>query len=112
MVSLKAPRLLTEEEVLVWMLDQQWIYAKTMPRHPHEYSLKRFQDPRRFEDVVLTIWKRGYDRTYLNRLWRSIDVGNRHYIWVHTKPKPDAPAPREQTILINRVVYPQDRLDL
>lgn len=105
------PRLLTDEEMLDWFESVRWIYAATMPRHPHEYCLKREQPPRRFEDVVLTVWETGYDRKYLSRLWRSIDVGDRHYIWVCTLPEPGAPAPIRETILINRAVYPQDRLD-
>ncbi len=105
-------RLLTGDELLPWMESVPWRFAATMPKHPHSYSLKKLQDPVLFERVVVTIWERGFDRKYLNRLWRSIDVGDRHFIWVHTKPEPGAPPPLKDTILVNRAVYPQDRLDL
>jgi hypothetical protein len=107
---MREPRILSPEEIEAWMRRQQWIYAKTMPRHPHHYSLKRLQDPRRFEDVVLTIWERGYDRKYLNRLWRSLAVGNLHYIWVHTEPGPGVGVPIGQTVLVNRAQRAQERL--
>ena len=105
---------LTDQEMAEWMGDVRWTYASTMPRHPHRYSLKRSQDPRRFERAVLAIWERGYDRRYLGRLWRSLDVGPRDYVWFHTDPR-EAEAMgieelRRITILINRAQYPQDRL--
>ena len=107
-------RLLTDEDVERWMSAQRWIYAKTMPQHPHEYTLKREQDPRLFERVVATIWERGYDRRYLRRPWRTLDVGPRHYVWIHTLPEEaeqmGLPKLLEITILVNRWVYPQDKL--
>ncbi len=105
---------LTDQEMAEWMGDVRWTYASTMPRHPHRYSLKRSQDPRRFERAVLAIWERGYDRRYLGRLWRSLDVGPRHYCWIHTAPheaeKMGLERLQEITILVNRAGYPQDRL--
>ena len=104
------PRLLTIEEVQEWMESVHWIYAKSMPKHPHFYTLKRDQAPRRFEAVVFTIWETGYDRWYLRRPWRSLDVGE-YFVWVHTKPTgSDAPAPLQATILVNRAVLVQERL--
>ena len=102
-------RLLTEQELQAWMDAQRWIYAKTMPKHPHEYSLKRLQDPRLFECVVLTIWQRGYDRLYLRRPWRSLDIGD-HYVWVHSRPKEGMAAPLHVSKLINRARRVQEPL--
>jgi hypothetical protein len=80
-------------------------------RHPHWDTLWAEQPQERFEDVVCTIWERGYDRWYLRRKWRSLDVGDRFYIWVCTEPTgPDAHAPLDATILINRALRVQDRL--
>ena len=108
------PRPLTDAEMVEWMGDVRWIYASTMPRHPHHYCLKRQQDPRRFERAVLAIWQRGYDRRYLGRLWRSLDVGPRAYVWIHTPPDEAEQMGLEKllrtTILVNRAGYPQDRL--
>ena len=105
---------LNDREMVEWMGDVRWIYAATMPRHPHRYTLKREQNPRRFERAVLAIWERGHDRRYLGRLWRSLDVGPRHYVWVHTLPDEAEAMGLEElletTILINRAEAPQDRL--
>ena len=104
------PRLLTNEELHAWMGDVRWIYAASMPQHPHHYTLRREQDEDRFLRVVATIWEAGYDRRYLRRLWRSLDVAE-YLIWVHTEPTgPDEPAPLQTTVLINKALRTQDRL--
>ena len=103
------PPHLTDEELQEWMISVRWIYAKSMPQHPHEYTLKREQNEELFERVVRTVWDHGYDRSYLRRPWRSLDVGD-HYIWVHTVPEPWMPAPLEDTVLINRALRVQERL--
>jgi hypothetical protein len=109
-----ALRLLTDEEILRWMESVLWRFAHTMPHHPHEYCLKRNQDPRHFERVVATIWTRGYDRIYLRRKWRTLDVGPRHFCWIHTEPEEAEQMGLERlleiTILVNRWHYDQDRL--
>jgi hypothetical protein len=108
------PGPLTDAEMVEWMGDVRWIFASTMPRHPHRYTLKWRQDSRRFERAVLAIWERGYDRRYLGRLWRSLDVGPRDYVWIHTPPDEAEQMGLEKllrtTILVNRAGYPQDRL--
>ncbi len=105
---------LTAAEMVEWMERVPWTYASTMPKHPHRYTLKRRQDPERFERAVLAIWERGYDRRYLGRLWRSLDVGPRRYVWIHTAPheaeKMGLDRLLEITILVNRAELPQDRL--
>jgi hypothetical protein len=108
-------RPLTDEELQDWLEEVRWIWAKTYAKtHPHHYCLKRQQDPRRFERAVLAIWQRGYDRRYLGRLWRSLDVGPRHYCWIHTDPREAEQMGIEEllkiTILVNRAELPQDRV--
>jgi hypothetical protein len=100
---------LTDEELRDWMASVRWIYAKSMPRHPHFYTLKVEQDEGLFERVVRTIWDHGYDRPYLRRPWRSLDVGD-YFVWVHTEPKPRMPVPLEKTVLINRALRVQERI--
>ncbi len=94
-------RLLSPQEVRAWMASVSWRFAKTMPKHPHHYTLKRNQDPELFEDVVWTIWLEGFDRQYLGRPWRSYNVGVEHFVWVVARPSPGRPPPLEETILIN-----------
>jgi hypothetical protein len=101
---------LTDQELQEWMSSVRWIYAKSMPKHPHEYTLKREQDEELFERVVRTVWDCGYDRLYLRRPWRSLDVGD-HFVWIHTLPtSPRQPAPVEDTVLINRALRVQERI--
>ena len=54
-------------------------------------------------------WDHGYDRSYLRRPWRSLEVGA-FYIWVHTEPKPRMPVPLENTVLVNRALRVQERI--
>jgi hypothetical protein len=107
--------LLSDEQMLAWMASVRWIFAATMKAHPHHYCLKaEARDADLFERVVLTIWERGYDRSYLGRLWRSLDVGERRYVWFHTSPSEAAAigldALLSQTILINGAARTQERL--
>ncbi len=103
------PHHLTDEEMRAWMASVPWTFAKTMPEHPHEYTLKRRQDPARFDAAARTIWECGYDRSYLRRAWRSLNVGD-HYVWVWTRPEgPRHPYPTD-TILVNRAERHQGRI--
>jgi hypothetical protein len=104
-----APGCLSDEELRSWMSSVRWKYAASMPRHPHEYHLKRWGDPETFETVVKSIWSAGYDRRYLRRPWRSLDVGE-HYLWVCTMPQSGMAPPISKTILINRALQVQERL--
>lgn len=108
-MRLEGSRLLSPEEVEEWMDLMPWRFAKTMPAHPHSYCLKRLVDPVWFEAVVLTIWLTGYDRWYLRRAWRSLDVGD-YFVWVCTRPGECVLPPIRETILINRAERVQERL--
>jgi len=105
------PPYLSDEELASWMASTRWRYAKTMPAHPHDYSLREWNDEATFRLVVRTIWERGFDRIYLRRPWRSLDIGD-HYVWISGAPPiPDHPAPVETTQLINRARRVQDKLE-
>jgi hypothetical protein len=104
------PPYLTDEQLQEWMESVRWRYARTMPKHPHDYSLKEWNDEQTFLRVVQTIWDCGYDRLYLRRPWRSLDVGD-YYIWVCSRPEsPRQPAPLKETELVNRAVRVQTEL--
>ena len=103
------PPYLTDDELREWMASVSWKYARRMPKHPHEYTLRSNQDEELFERVCRTIWDLGYDRSYLNRPWRSLDVGD-YYVWLHTRPEPRMPVPLENTELINRALRVRERI--
>jgi hypothetical protein len=105
-------KLMTREELEEWMAEVRWIYAITYHDKPHlrhEYCLRREQDALSFVRAVATIWLDGYDRRFIGRLWRSLDVGD-HYVWVHTEPRPGMEPPLKETILVNRAPRTQERL--
>jgi hypothetical protein len=104
------PEYMDADELLEWMGSARWRYARTMPKHPHDYSLREWNSEETFLRVVRTIWLYGYDRPYLNRLWRSLDIGDEHYVWVCTVPEPGRRAPLETTQLINRAERLQTEL--
>ena len=83
------------------LLKQRWIFAKTMPQNPHEYTLRReWSSDAEFVQVVEYIRARGYKAIYQGRPYMQLDV-NDHFYWTMG-------APLGETILINRKVKPQD----
>lgn len=72
----------------------RWIYARTMPDNPHEYTLRRDWQEDEFLIVVQYIREHGYQTRYQGRLYTQLDV-NDHYYWTMG-------APLEKTVLINR----------
>ena len=108
------PEVLSDDELEAWMADVEWVYASTYHDRPalrHEYTLRYRQDPRRFRRVVFTVWHRGYDRWFLRRPWRSLDIGE-WYVWIYTDPREvdDVEELLRVTVLINRARSPQRRL--
>ncbi len=75
--------------------DHDWIFAKTMPDNPHEYTLrKRWADQADFDFAVQAIRDLGYRAKFKGRYYTQLDV-NDHYYWTMGAPLPS-------TILINR----------
>ncbi len=74
----------------------RWQYAKTMPEHPHEYTVKEWDLEKidMFNKFVMFIRKEGYDEYFSRRKMRYYDIGGYKY-WTMG-------APVEKTILINR----------
>src|SRR5262245_29448861 len=79
---------------------RSWRYARTMPQQPHEYTVRRFDDPPEdqtlFAEAVAFIRARGecrkFEPTGKNTVY--LDVDARQY-WTMG-------APVEETIIINR----------
>jgi hypothetical protein len=79
---------------------RRWRFAKTMPQWPHEYTVRRFDDPQEdqalFEEAVVFIRARGRRRNFKPTGKSSVylDVDGRQY-WTMG-------APVGATIIINR----------
>jgi hypothetical protein len=70
-------------------------FAKTMPKYPHWYTLrKEWNDDVLFDKVVIFIRKNGYKVAWGNREYIYFDVNGFHY-WTMGSPV-------EKTILINK----------
>jgi len=81
---------------------QQWIFAKTMPENPHEYTLRReWPSDADFVRAVLFIREHGYQNLFEGRWYTQLDIGE-HTYWTMG-------APVEETILINRKRIAPDR---
>lgn len=86
---------MTIEEIVDFIDGNRWTFAKTMPWHPHEYTLKaNVSDPHMFERFVMHIRRNGYDKSFGKRAFTYFDVG----IWQYWTMG----SPLDETILINR----------
>lgn len=78
----------------------EWIFAKTMPQNPHEYTLRRDWDDDDFVFVVEYIRKHGYPGSFGGRTYIYLDAGD-HFHWTMGAPINNADG-TPCTILINR----------
>ena len=77
------------------LLTKDWIFAKTMPRNPHWYTLrKKWAGEVSFDDVVEFIRVNGYQRNFGGRPYSYLALNGMEY-WSMGAPIPE-------TILINR----------
>ncbi len=81
------------------LTSHEWVFAKTMPDNPHEYTLrKRWENDEDFVYAVLAIRRFGrvewWPDMERGRAYVALDLGGYHY-WTMG-------APVAQTILINR----------
>ena len=73
-----------------------WVFAKTMPENPHEYTLrKRWKSQEDFDWAVQFIRQNGYSARFGKYRYKYLDVGGHSY-WTMGWPV-------AKTILINRV---------
>lgn len=79
---------------------RHWRFAKTMPQLPHEYTVRKFQDPQvaqaLFEQAVAFIRAQGERRIFepTGKSAIYLDMDGRQY-WTMG-------APIEETVIINR----------
>lgn len=77
------------------LLDAEYRFAKTMPEHPHWYTLRKtWDDHDLFEGVVQFIYDNGYREKFGRAYYKRLDVNGMKY-WCMNAPPP-------KTILINR----------
>ena len=80
---------MTEEEIKRFIDENDWTYAKSMPRTPHEYCLKkRCNDHEAFEKFVMFIRENGYKKRFWKKTFIYFDVGGHQY-WTMGAPLED-----------------------
>jgi len=81
--------------------DKRWIFAKTMPQNPHEYTLrKHWKNEDDFVEAVQLIRDYGYVIKFQGRKYTQFNVLG-HFYWSMGAPLP-------VTILINRACIDKD----
>ena len=73
-----------------------WKYAKSMPKFPHEYTVREWNDTTEFEAFLHYILHFGESRKVM--YWKRVylDVGDYYYWWMG--------APIGQAVVINRAL--------
>lgn len=88
------------ERVSALLSAARWIFAKTMPDNPHDYTLRKDWNDDDFVFVVQYIRQHGYQGKFGGRTYTYLDAGG-HYHWTMGAPiNKDDGTPC--TILINR----------
>ena len=82
------------KELLAFVKEQEWVFAKTMPKWPHEYIVRERVDQELFEHLVQHIRKHGYEGRFYQKTLTYYDEGGMTY-WTMG-------APLEETTIINR----------
>ena len=92
-MTIEMPR--TDLEFICDIIERsRWIFAKTMPKNPHCYMLRKGCDDSEFVRFVELIRQYGHCLIYNGTEYTVLDVGEWFY-WTMG-------APIEETILINR----------
>jgi hypothetical protein len=77
------------------LLSKRWIFAKTMPKNPHWYTLRReWNNDSLFDKVVIMMRKTGYTEYYYGKPYTMVNINGMKY-WTMGDPM-------SETILINR----------
>ena len=76
----EAPILREQAEIAELLAANQWIFAKTMPKKPHWYTLrKNWRSSERFTKTVQSIRYWGSGEFWWRRLYQYWDVNGYHY---------------------------------
>lgn len=77
-----------------WIDEARWKYAASMPKFPHEYTLRKWNSDAEFDDAVMFIREFGYAQKFYKSTYMYFDFNGWHH-W-------SMGAPVKDTILINR----------
>ena len=95
---------LTHAEVGRWLKARRWVFAKSRPTNPHEYTLRReCGDEDLFERVVEHIREFGQPYPWWGSIYLQYVSGDHAYWTMGARP--------QETQLINRKTLEQVRLD-
>lgn len=84
-------------DAVAFIQRQKWIFAKTMPQHPHEYIVRhKVQDDNSFDAMVRFIRQQGQPKVWGKRLFLYWEHDG-HVYWTMGWPV-------DQTIIINRAI--------
>ena len=81
-------------ELLAFVNEQEWVFAKTMPEWPHEYIVRERVNEELFERLVRHIRTHGYEGKFYQKTLTYYDEGEMMY-WTMG-------APIGETTIINR----------
>jgi hypothetical protein len=93
-----APSGWAAEDFQHFVEQSRWIFAKTMPHNPHEYTLRRHTTAEQFDAAVRFVRENGVMEEYWGRPYKTLYFGDHKY-WTMGEPL-------ESTILINRKLLP------
>ncbi len=85
-----------DEVIIKYINSVRWKYAASMPRWPHEYTLKEWDLSKAdiFNKFVVIIREQGYEGFFFKKRLIYLDIGEYKY-WTMGNPLPE-------TLLINR----------
>ena len=94
----------THAEVGRWLEERRWIYARSRPTNPHEYTLRReCGDEEMFERVVEHLREFGDPYPWWGSIYLQYVSGDHAYWTMGARP--------QETVLINRKMLEQIRID-
>jgi hypothetical protein len=93
---------LTHQEVEEWLAGRYWQQARSRS-NPHSYTLRRWNDDKAFELIVLHVREHGYEAVFAGALYTQYDCGD-HFYWTmgHSLPT---------TVVLNRKPLPDSKAE-
>lgn len=88
-----------KKDVLKLFLDHNWRFAKSMPKNPHWYTLRKDWDDKEFVECVMFIRENGYKQKWFKQEYIYLNINGYKY-W--TMGAPINKNGKPHTILINK----------